>query len=288
MSLTADVKSLAIRLGADLVGVAPVERFEDAPEEGKPQYYMPDAKCVVVLATRVLKGLCEAHGAYNEPGKTIGPYMWYGYPIINWANSWIAFQTGRYLEDKGHKALPFPPTGFIYRNPEEYQPDFYHKHAAVAAGLGEFGLNRLLLTPQFGAHQRIVSLITDAPLEPDPMYSGPRLCNPTECRETCVRVCPMQAFEEKMISVKIGGRVFEYRGLDTVLCRWNSVVGRYLRGNESLPRYPDHQQIEEITRELGGKAKVNEKMNPDDKALQQFTFAPTCGACMTKCRAPWK
>jgi epoxyqueuosine reductase len=288
VSLSAEIKSLAIRLGADLIGVAPIERFESAPEPGKPRFYMSKAESVVVIATRVLKGLCEAHGAYDEPGKTIGPYMWYGYPIVNWSNSWIAFQIGQYLEDQGYKALPFPPTGFIYRNPEEGQPDFYHKHAAVAAGLGEFGLNRLLLTPQFGAHQRLVSLITDAALDPDPMYNGPPLCNPKACGETCIKACPMKAFEDKMLSVKIGGRIFQYRVLDSVVCRWHSIGGRYLRGNENLPRYPDHHQIEEITEKLGGSAKVNEKMNPNDKALQQFTFAPTCGACMTKCRAPWK
>jgi hypothetical protein len=73
MSLTADVKSMALKLGVDLVGIAPVDRFENAPEEGKPQFYMSEASGVVVLAIRVLKGLCETHGAYNEDGKTIGP-----------------------------------------------------------------------------------------------------------------------------------------------------------------------------------------------------------------------
>jgi hypothetical protein len=62
--------------------------------------------------------------------------MWFGYPIINWSNSWIAFQIARYLEDQGYKALPFPSTGFIYRDAEGSQPDFYHKHAAVAARQG--------------------------------------------------------------------------------------------------------------------------------------------------------
>ena len=37
MSLTDDVKSLALELGADLVGVAPIERFEGAPEFYHPQ-----------------------------------------------------------------------------------------------------------------------------------------------------------------------------------------------------------------------------------------------------------
>ena len=41
MSLTDDVKSLALELGADLVGVAPIERFEGAPEFYHPQGLLP-------------------------------------------------------------------------------------------------------------------------------------------------------------------------------------------------------------------------------------------------------
>lgn len=288
MKLTADVKTLAINMGADLVGISPVDRFAHAPENGKPQYYMRDAKCVVVLATRILKGICDVHGSYEQKGKTIGPYMWYGYPVLNWSNSWIAIQVGKLLEDNGYKAIPFPVTGFLYRNPEKNLPDFYHKHAAVAAGLGELGLNRLFLTPQFGAHQRIISIISNAPLDPDPMYNGPKLCQREECKDLCVKICPMKAFENEFISARIGDRVFQYLGLNTTVCLWHSVVGKYLRGTEELPRYPNQKQIEKIIKAAGGRSKVLDKMNPWDKALSMFTHVPSCGACLVKCRAPWK
>lgn len=285
MKLTNDMKAMAIGMGADLVGVAPVERFEYAPESGKPQYYMHDARCVVVLATRILKGICHVHGTYEQEGKTIGPYMWHGYSMLNWPNSWIALQLGKLLEDNGYEALPFPPTGFQYRNTE--QPDFYHKHAAVAAGLGEFGFNRLLLTPQFGARQRIISLITNAPLEPDPMYHGAQLCQRKECKDLCVKICPMKAYEDKLRSVRIGDRTFEYPILNSLKCRWHGIAGKYLRGTKELPRYPEQQQIEELIKNAGGWSKLVEKMNPADKAYSQFTHVPACGACLTNCRAPY-
>jgi epoxyqueuosine reductase len=287
MSLTDEVKKMAVELGADLIGVAPTERFDYAPKEYHPQYFMKDAKGVIVLGLRLLEGICDVHGAYNQEGKTIAPYSWYSYPIVNWSLSTIAFQIGKKLEDKGYRALPFPPTSFAYRH-DFTHPDFLHKHAAVAAGLGELGLNRLFLSPQFGSHQRLVSIITNTPLEPDPMYSGPSLCNRKECRNSCLKICPMKAFTEKVISARIGDKVYEYRELDHVLCQWSSIGGKYLRSSPDLPRYPNHEQIEEIYRAAGGQEKVRAKIHPLDKAFQNFTYTPTCGACIVKCRAPWK
>lgn len=287
MNLSRDIKNLATSMGVDLVGVAPVERFANAPDEGKPQYYLRDAQNVVVMATRILQGICDVHGSYEEEGKTIGPYSWFGYPILNWFHSWAAIQISKLLEDKGYKAIPFPPAGFMYRHPQQ-GPDFSHRHAAVAAGLGEFGHNRLLLTPQFGAHQRILSIVTNAPLEPDPLYGGARLCQREKCKDLCVRICPMKSFESETVTVDIGDRTYECALLDSQTCFWNGVVGRYLRGTEELPRYPDAGQIAEIYKNAGGRDKVIQKMHPSDRAFQQFTFTPTCGACLVKCPAPWK
>ena len=46
---------------------------------------------------------------------------------------------------------------------------FSQRHAAVRAGLGEFGLSGLVITPQYGPRVRYVSIITEAELEPDPL-----------------------------------------------------------------------------------------------------------------------
>jgi epoxyqueuosine reductase QueG len=287
MKLTDEIKRLAVKMGADLAGVAPVERFRYAPVDFQPQYFMKDARSVIVLAMRLLEGICDVHGAYNQEGKTIGPYAWYSYPIVNWSISTIAMQIGKQLEDKGYRALPFPPTGFGYRHEEFIYADFLHKHAAVAAGLGELGLNRLFISPQFGSHQRLVSIITNAPLDPDPMYNGPKLCNRKECRDSCLKICPMKAFTEKMVSVNIGDNIYEYRELDSVLCLWHTIAGKYLRGSPDLPRYPSRKEVDELTKAAGGRNKLREKIHHQDQAFGQFTYTPTCGACIVKCRAPW-
>jgi len=274
-----------MKMGADLVGIASVDRFDHAPEEGKPQYYMPDARSVIVIATRILEGICDVFGSFEETGKTISPYFWHGYSQLNWANSWIAIQIGKLLEDKGFKVIPFPPTGINYRHLDKNSdiPDFYNKHAAVAAGLGEFGLNRLLITPQFGTHQRLVPLITNADLKPDPMYSGPKLCRPDKCKSYCVRKCPHKAFEENLLSVIIGDRNYQYAVLNSLRCKFQQWGGKYMRGKSSFPVQPDDEKLVEIM-----KGNTEHKPNKYDKQLSWFTYGPACGECLVKCPAPWK
>ena len=63
---------------------------------------------------------------------------------------------------------------------------------AIDAGLGELGRLGLLLTPEFGARQRLCKVLTDLPLVPDrPIDFGmQRFC---EMCLACAHVCPAQA-----------------------------------------------------------------------------------------------
>ena len=51
-----DVKKLARALGADAVGIAPIDRFEGAPVQMDPRQIMPEAKSVIAMAFRVMRG----------------------------------------------------------------------------------------------------------------------------------------------------------------------------------------------------------------------------------------
>ena len=42
--------------GADLVGIAPMDRFEGAPAQMDPRYIMPEAKSMIVMGFRVMRG----------------------------------------------------------------------------------------------------------------------------------------------------------------------------------------------------------------------------------------
>jgi epoxyqueuosine reductase QueG len=190
--LTLAVKNLATAQGAHLVGVASVDRFEGAPRGHHPTDLLPSARSVVVIAHRFFQSVldCNRFGLESEliprdelwhVQETIFMHL---YHTANMRLQMIASQLAAYLEDRGHASLPLPAGGF--RVGAERYAFFSHRHAAVLAGLGEFGLNNLLLTPQYGPRQRLNSIITTAELAPDALCDGP-ICLGQEACGLCLQ-----------------------------------------------------------------------------------------------------
>ena len=274
--LTQSLREFAVeQLGVDLLGVAPAARLGEGPEGGRPTDYMPAARSVVVLAAKVPDAAVEVAGHYDEPGKTLGPYMWYGYVVLNWELSSAAWRLAKSLEARGFKGLPFPPSGLLYKFGT--RADFSHRHAAVAAGLGEIGFSGLLLTPQFGPRQRLVSIITDAPLDPSPMYEGPALCRQDSCKQVCIEACPTTAMTDK-VSLTIAGKTFEHARLHPVKCKWPAAEKGFRRTKIALPPDPTEKDYRA--------AFTSPETHPFDAGLSQFTFVPQCGACIFSCPSP--
>jgi epoxyqueuosine reductase QueG len=53
---SAKIKAFALAQGLDLIGVASIARFAGAPGRMHPSAIMPEAKSVVVVARRILRG----------------------------------------------------------------------------------------------------------------------------------------------------------------------------------------------------------------------------------------
>ena len=68
---------------------------------------------------------------------------------------------------------------------------FSHRHAAYLAGLGTFGINNTILTPEFWPRVRFASIFTAAEIPPDPVMEN-ELC--TRCMR-CVDACPVHALD---------------------------------------------------------------------------------------------
>ncbi len=180
MDLTEEVKRFAKSKGADLVGIASIERLAEAPKDHKPQEYLPAAKAIVSIALRLnfapIENLPKSRREYTL-----------NYHIVNRRLGDLAYEISRFLEDHNYEAIPF----VVGSDQKTIFGDISHKHVAYAAGLGEFGLNNLLLTPKYGPRVRFASILTDAPLNPDSLFEG-TLCD--ECGE-CVKICPSGALE---------------------------------------------------------------------------------------------
>lgn len=189
MSQASIVKSELIReakrLGIDLIGIASIDKFVDAPQNHKPTDIMPDAKSVIVLAQRCLTGPIKNN-------------HWTSYTSVHDGNigrlDSAAYYLSRYLEEQyAVNAIPVPSMTPYFHWDEEKQyaaGDLSHKHAAVAAGLGVMGKNSLLITPQYGNKVNLVSIITDLLIDPD-LIINDKLC-PVGCR-LCIDSCPVRA-----------------------------------------------------------------------------------------------
>lgn len=206
MDMTMALTERARELGASLVGVASATRFDGAPRAHHPAELLPGAAAVVVFGIRILDRvmdwpeLLKGSPFYPEPRRAealrLCLYEKSGYQIINDHLNTIALRLATYLEEIGYASLFFPTTNAGV--PEEYTrvpAMFSHRHAAVRAGLGEFGLNNVVVTVRYGPRIRWNSVITTAPLSPSPLLAT-KTCDGLACQE-CVRQCPGNALHPR-------------------------------------------------------------------------------------------
>jgi ferredoxin len=250
--LTAEfIKKQAKAMGADLVGIAPIERFEGAPIQQDPRQIMPEAKSVIAVAFRVNRGSLRG----IEEGTFFSNYSAMGYGGITYLfMPMVVMNLARMIEDEGYEAIPYghqsdwraidndgdTRTHFSRPvAPDRAAPDVavHLRIAAYLAGLGEIGYSKVFLTPQFGPRQRVGIIITEAPLDPDPIYDGPPLCN--RCK-ACVRECPGQAISAtETVKVTLAGREVEWGALDCTACDIAFRGGKVRTDPDHEPLYMD-------------------------------------------------
>ncbi|MBQ3084874.1 MAG: 4Fe-4S binding protein [Clostridia bacterium] len=220
-NLTIKVKELAYRLGADLVGVANIERYENAPIKMSPQGILPSAKSVIVCAVHHPDAAIELDGEVHP--QEMGPYrIQY---IMNDKLDVLSFKIARMLDDLGYQTVPIASSNiWRYRGYKEmdavFAPDISHIYSGVCAGLGELGWNGLCITPEYGARNRFISIITEAELTPTPLYNGPKLCD--MCGE-CVRKCPTNAYRKEVNGTKnvvVEGKDHIFANKNLWRCAW--------------------------------------------------------------------
>ena len=185
--------------GADLVGVASVDRFGGAPEGHQPEDLLPGARSVIAMAKRIPLSIVKTiPSSYYEK---------FGYHDLNAHLRELAYKVAVFIEDQGYEAFPLDPSiddqarkvEIIQEKPEpkvRILGDFSHRHAMVAAGLGEIGASCMVVVPKFGPRIRPVSILTTAPLEPSPKPEGEsrfNICKPEACGLQCAHKCPAKA-----------------------------------------------------------------------------------------------
>ncbi len=191
---SAAIKRTILENGIDLVGIAYARDLILSHPPRPATRLMPAAKSVIVMA------VAHSLGAAFAPGI----HLWTRNKM---QTSRLLDQTaekiGRLLEQEGFLSIPISadkPVEIFKRDPTTGKK-FPHtrvagqlslKHSAMSAGMGEIGRSNLLLTEEFGPHQRLAAIVTEAELAPD----SPRelkLCG--QCRK-CEKACPVNALKD--------------------------------------------------------------------------------------------
>jgi len=218
--LTAKLRAHAREAGADLLGIAPIDRFSDLPPEHHPASIFPEVRSVLVVGKRIPRGALRG----VEEGTQFHLYLLYG---RDWLNNRVlataTYRTAEWLEDAGWEAVPLPnlppeipPLGIQVREGTPAPNVMLDcADAAVRAGVGQWGWCGHLLTPQFGPRQRVQLILTDVPLDPDPLPEGD-LCSGCAVRSAA---CPLGALGEEPCVRVAAGRKFEVAALDLAKCR---------------------------------------------------------------------
>lgn len=171
---TLEIKQKAIDLGADLVGIADLGRVSGIPTEPK-RLLEPYTKAVVI-AVAVSPDVFEQ--IKNEPT----PLYVHHYQAVNNLLDNINLRLQNDLLHMGFRALAIPASQTVDK--VNWMGHISHKAMAKAAGLGWQGKSLLLVTQKYGPRVRLATLLTNAPLEPDPLQ--PNRCGTcSKCQEAC-------------------------------------------------------------------------------------------------------
>lgn len=206
------IKQILLKNGADVCGVANIDRFGEAPRGFSPRDLFLQCRSVITFGIALPKGLIAV-----EPRLIYGHYNGFS---CNVADE-VSFRTAKMLE-KVYNCLAVPlPSDSPY---EYWDSDASRgrglismKHAAVLSGIGTLGKNSMLLNPDYGNMLTIGAILTDLDLPSDNLCED--ICI-SGCSK-CVRACPVHAIADGRVNQKLC-RANTYgktaRGFDTVDC----------------------------------------------------------------------
>jgi reductive dehalogenase len=171
--LTMFVKKAAVHFGANLVGIAPLDRrwiysnsYNTETKQHKALHIPEEYKFVIVKAYGSGYDMRKYFPTYINTWSSVGQRQMLGSAFLASVIQGLGFKTIDSSFDDIGLAIPH----------------------AMQAGLGQLGRMGMLITPQFGANVRLGQIITDMPLIPDqPIDFGvTEFCNACKkCAETC-------------------------------------------------------------------------------------------------------
>ena len=206
-----------------------MDRYEGAPIQMDPRQIMPEARSMIVVAFRVMRGSLRG----IEEGTFFSNYSAMGYGGITYLFMPLTVMNlCRYIEDHGYEAIPIghqsdwraiDGKGNLKPNfsrpvaPGRANPDvmIHLRDRRVSCWPREIGYSKVFLTPQFGPDSAW-ALFSQRQSSSRIQSTTVKLCN--RCM-ACVRECPGSAISAtKTVKVELAGNLVEWGELDCDAC----------------------------------------------------------------------
>jgi epoxyqueuosine reductase QueG len=175
------IKEFSCDLDFSLFGVADISEIKH--EFNLPKVSIEKFSRGIALGKRLLDAVIE------EIEDRPTPLYFHHYRQLNFFLDRGAFLLASKIQDMGFQAHPIPASQII--DWEKQQSHVSHKAVGFLAGLGWIGRNNLLVNPDIGSRFRLVTVLTDIPLEVDKPLDQD--CG--SCR-ACISECPAKAIHE--------------------------------------------------------------------------------------------
>ncbi|MBM1222279.1 reductive dehalogenase [Ponticoccus sp. SC2-23] len=175
------IKEIARFFGADLCGITHIDprwhyaRIPDTRTMTPRDNDLPDGLThVIVMGHEMDAGLVETYPSALAGAATGREYS---------HEAAIVMQLAAYIRNLGYNAVAsMNDTALVIPY-------------AIKAGLGEYGRNQMVLTPEFGPRVRFSKVFTDMPLEVDAPRKLGLACYCQNCT-ICAQACPVKALPE--------------------------------------------------------------------------------------------
>ena len=124
MITSQEIKAMAKRMGADIVGIGSIDRWSTAPIQMDPKQIMPKAKSIIALGFRVLRGSLRGieEGTYFSNYSAMGyggiTYLYMPMTVIN-LSKMIEDVERRYTELSDEDLFFVSAAGESYRMDDE-------------------------------------------------------------------------------------------------------------------------------------------------------------------------
>ncbi len=178
----AALQSISRGLGLPLFGVADIRPIRDS--------FLLRPETVRGFDRALSLGLRLSDSVLDDLVDKPTPLYFHHYRQANNALDRAALALSAAIQDRGFKALAIAASQII--DWDRQLGHVPHKKVGALAGLGWIGRNNLLVSPAAGARFRLVTVLTDLPLETDrPLDFGCGTCR------ACTEVCPAGAIHER-------------------------------------------------------------------------------------------